>query len=241
MNYYLKLTNVSLWLQTESVACSKSLRKSRTAASLIWKGLSPTHCRHLLWTLGIFIIPSTQFRGKMSPAICFVACGAAFSAYFGSALHSLTSLCECDLTHRESQIVANVFVTLVACELNLETLSGKHASKAPHAQGPIFVCKGLPLYPGTVVLSRPNPNEFMFNLSLMFFFLNLLAGRKSVFQCLSQMPCDLRFAATLFRLGVLGWAVICLKRNFRFHFISVAFSCSPETKLQGMTCAETRI
>lgn len=75
----------------------------------------------------------------------------------------------------------------------------------------------------------------------VFFFLNLLACGKSVFQCLSQMLCDLRFLATLFHLGVLGWAVICLKRNFRFHFISVPFSRNPELKLQGMTCAETWI
>lgn len=64
----------------------------------------------------------------------------------------------------------------------------------------------------------------------VFFFLNLLTGRKSVVWCLSKMPCDLRFLATLFHLGVLGWVVICLKRNFPFHFISVAFSRSPETK-----------
>lgn len=65
---------------------------------------------------------------------------------------------------------------------------------------------------GKVSLCTPGPWSFLaeselvvFNLSLkFFFFLNLLAGRKSVVQCLSQMQCDLRFSATLFRLGVLG-------------------------------------
>lgn len=61
------------------------------------------HIYHSIYTI--------QGKNVTSHMLCGMQ-QADFRTYFGSALHSL---CECDFAHRESQIVENVFVTLVAC------------------------------------------------------------------------------------------------------------------------------